>query len=83
MSLAERLDNPPSRRGSRCSVGVLLGRLEDTERDALTSMLNDRIRWSAPGIWDALNDEGYEASVTMIERHRRRGCRCSKESDNG
>jgi len=81
MSLSDRLTLGPERRmtGSPCSVGALLRALPPEESTALRQMLDDS-QWSGAAIYDAVSGEGYDVGRQTINRHRRRECRCFKES---
>lgn len=81
MSLVDRLQDPPVRlQGTPCSIGALLDRLPEAERDALNAMLSgigDR-RWSQREIHDAITAEGHDVGRQSINRHRAGACRCAK-----
>ena len=76
MGLADRLSStPPRRTGLPCSVGALLDRLDGDEKTALNAMLYE-LGWSARGVFEALEAEGYSVGFQTINRHRSRACRC-------
>lgn len=81
LSLVEDNHNRP---GGKCLVGILLDSLSATDREALQKAL-DTPRHTGAAIVRALNKNGLAKSVlghdigdSSIQRHRRRGCRCSK-----
>lgn len=78
MALADKLANPPAgaTTGLPCSIGALLDRLEDAERAALQTMLDDR-SWSQTMIWETLKSEGYTVGRQSVNRHRGNKCRCT------
>lgn len=81
MSLAKRIQEPPSRiHGLPCSVGTLLDTLEGAELEALKTMLGtpEQRGWSQSAIFEALKDEGYEVGRQSINRHRGGTCRCAR-----
>lgn len=72
-------DKPPVK-GPRCSVGVTLDEMSETDAQALQSALdNPGVRHST--IADALNAEGYRIGRDAIQRHRRDQCQCWKFRD--
>lgn len=77
MALADRTKEAAPRpiHGKPCSVGALLQQLKSGERKALESMMGNP-EWTAPAIWEALRDEGYEVGRQTIGRHRHGKCRC-------
>lgn len=80
MALADRVHNPaPAMHGKPCSIGVLLDTLTGAELDALKQMLASR-DWSQAMVWKALIDEGHEAGLQSINRHRGGRCRCYNKS---
>lgn len=83
MGLADRLNEPTEKmRGTPCSVGVLLERLQGDELEALKTMLGTRENrgWSASAIFDVLTEEGYEVAYQTIGRHRGGRCRCARDA---
>jgi hypothetical protein len=81
VSLSDRLSLGPEPKvnGAPCSVGVLLRALPAEESAALRQMLDDPA-WSGADIHDAVTGEGYDVGRQTVNRHRRRECRCAKES---
>lgn len=78
MALHEKLNKPqPPMHGLPCSIGTVLEALDDTEKQALETMLADR-SWSQDMIWQALKDEGYTVGRQSVNRHRADKCRCDK-----
>lgn len=66
----------PARKGSPCTVGVLLLALPETEAEALTGLLDDPL-WQSEQIAKTLQAEvGSTIAGTTIARHRRGGCKC-------
>ena len=75
MSLDEALANyKAAHKGPKCSVCVLLLQLSDKEKDALRVALDDRSRYTGPGISSILKSEGYDIGPAAIGRHRRGEC---------
>lgn len=60
-----------------CSVHVLLGKLDDDDRDALTEALADE-HMPATSIARALRREGHDIGAHSLSRHRRGGCNCGR-----
>lgn len=67
------------RRGTVCSVGVLLENLSPAEAEALAARLDDA-GISAGAIMKVLERHGHKIPAHTIRRHRRRasgeGCAC-------
>ena len=65
--------------GATCTVAVLLGSLDEEERNQIVSVLDDPV-WQGTAIARALNKRGHEIKPDPIGRHRRRadgtGCAC-------
>ena len=61
--------------GPRCSVGLLLVTLDETDRKTLAGALSS----SVPGseIAAALRSEGYHMKGHTVQRHRNGECGCS------
>lgn len=82
MALADRINGHTGRPtpGPRCSVGLLLARLEGDELAALETMLGttERVGWTEGQIYDALTAEGYRVGRQTINRHRGGRCSCLK-----
>lgn len=77
MSLADDLvgiANEPVGR-MRCSIGLILDALDDRDRTALETALDDpAVRPTS--LARVLRSHGYQMSEHTIRRHRRRDCRC-------
>jgi len=65
--------------GATCTVGILLGSLDESEQDEIVRVLADPI-WKGTAICRALIKRGYDIKADPISRHRRRadgtGCKC-------
>lgn len=83
MSLADDLNglvNEPVKR-LQCSISIMLNAMsDDSDRAAVTHALtNDAVR--ASSLARVLRNHGYSVSEQSIRRHRKRDCRCPKDSD--
>ena len=84
MSLADRLNAGEPHRASGFPCGVklaLAGLADDADRTTFTDAINRpgvgrSWHYSSRAICNALRDEGIRLSVWVIERHRRKDCRC-------
>jgi hypothetical protein len=74
MSLADRFQNPPTRK-PKCSVGILLTTLEGDELAALEGMVGV---WPDSKVYAALLAEGHSVGLQQIGRHHRQQCSCLK-----
>ena len=76
MSLAQRSKQPPPvKNGMPCSIGHILTALPDSEREALSGMLEDPA-WAHEALWAALDAEGHRVGRQTVGRHRRGQCSC-------
>lgn len=81
MALADKLANAaPSATGTPCSLGVILGKLDDEDRAALLNALGtpEQRGLPAPVIYAALVADEHTLSLQQINRHRSGQCRCAK-----
>ncbi len=79
MSLAAALQSgpPPTRKGPRCSVGVILDSLPDQDSQALQDALDARHRWTAEQIAELIRTEVKTRIMGQtVARHRRGACSC-------
>jgi hypothetical protein len=77
MSLGERLRTTPAREvGPRCSIELVLERMDEVDREDLVAALADRSLASTT-ISLALQAEGYSVRAPSVAYHRRGDCRCS------
>ena len=76
MSLAAALsrESTPARRGSPCTVGVLLTELSDDDARELRGALASGMAHTS--IMRALASEGHRFIASTIARHRRGECAC-------
>jgi len=76
MSLAAALsrESAPARRGSPCTVGLLLADLSDDDARELRGALASGMQHAA--IVRALTSEGHKFIASTIARHRRGECAC-------
>lgn len=78
MSLAAALAaQPAARRGTPCTVGVVLDGLDQDDRAAAIQALADRTR-TATSIAEALTSIGHPVAKQTVQRHRRGECRCDR-----
>ena len=74
MSLADALEaNKTSARGPRCTLCVLLTKMDKADRVALDAALADDT-FTHAAISRALKAEGYGITANTVQRHRTRGC---------
>lgn len=81
MALADKLAQvAPAATGSPCSLGVILARLDDEDREALLTALGtpEQRGLPAPVIYAALVADEHTLSLQQINRHRSGQCRCAK-----
>lgn len=64
-----------TRRGPRCSFGLIVDTLTPDDLAVLAAAMADPMV-TASRIADVLNDEGHDVSSFTVNRHRRGGCRC-------
>lgn len=80
-SIKDLRANPPLRQGYHCKVYRILEELDDSDRQALTDLI-DNSEISASAVARLLNSHGYEIKDATIGKHRRRfqgsGCRCNQ-----
>jgi hypothetical protein len=70
MSLADQLEAlEPAVRGPRCSAGLLLDELDESDRAALVAALGNPRKQSSD-IYRLLKDAGYKVAESAIHRHR-------------
>jgi hypothetical protein len=60
-------------RGTPCSVGEVISRLDDDDLATLNEWLDTL---SEADIWQSLRSAGHAVSLQQIGRHRRGVCRC-------
>ena len=91
MALADKLANVSNRLrpGPTCVIGSLLSKdssmIDEDKRTLeyqMTVELTDQSRVSATVIKEALEEEGYIASISGITRHRSGKCGCFSRSNN-
>lgn len=71
--------NQKGRPGTKCMVGLALGRMDDdTVRDKVVVALADRERFSADGLAAVFKQLGFDMSRAPIERHRAGRCLCPR-----
>jgi hypothetical protein len=67
---------PPIPKGPPCTVGLLMERLPEAERDALAEMLADPV-WTGVDIAAEIVVRGYtRIQGGTVSRHRRGACGC-------
>lgn len=82
MALAERLAALPTRPVANCGVGRLLAALNNTDRDALTTVLNPNSGWLHTDIAAAILHEHPTFSTSVggahkkVAAHRNGKCSC-------
>ena len=62
---------PKPRPGPRCTICILLGKLDDAEAEALREMLRE---WHATAIEKALRKAGHHFGIGAVARHKRGAC---------
>ncbi len=67
----------PARRGGTCHVALLLGALDDEDRAAFLTALEDRVL-SPKRLAELLRGHGHDVGYSSIDRHRNGLCRCSR-----
>ena len=67
---------PIKHRGKRCKVGDTIASLDPEDSMLLERYVNDKERWSANGLSNALRSRGISMAVTTIIRHRNGDCAC-------
>lgn len=75
MSIADRMKQQPDSKKSKCSIGLLLSDLSESESVALESLLKNKF-WGHTDIRNILKEEKIEIGIHPIERHRRGECKC-------
>jgi hypothetical protein len=68
--------NTRAKPGSKCMVGVALGKLDKPTRTKVEQALDDRERFAADGIAAVFKALGHDMSRSPVERHRRGACQC-------
>lgn len=63
-------------RGPRCSLGVLITTLDETDRKALNEALDPNSGVEGSMIAAALRLEGHEIKGHTVRRHRNKECGC-------
>ncbi len=78
MGLLDSLASPDYRppRGPECGLGIVLKQLDDKTRKTLQAAL-DNPHAPSTKISVALGELGHRTSSHVVQRHRRRECRCS------
>lgn len=76
MALSDH-DLTAKKKGPSCSVGVLMSRMDESDRSTLTAWFDDEDKFSSD-ITDALNAE-FDVSLSSytVQRHRRGDCKCA------
>jgi hypothetical protein len=75
--------NTRAKPGSKCMVGVALGKLGpigEPTRTKVEQALDDRDRFAADGIAAVFKALGHDMSRSPVERHRRGACQCPEAS---
>lgn len=77
MGLLENLASPDYRppRGPECGLGIVLQQLDDKTRKTLQAAL-DNPHAPSTKISVALGELGHRTSNHVVQRHRRKECRC-------
>ena len=65
--------NKEVNRGPRCTLCLLLEKLDEADREALGMALADE-SFTHTAIARALKAEGYNVTANTVQRHRTRGC---------
>lgn len=74
MSLKEALEKHRTvAKGPRCSLCLLIQRMDPKEADVLRSALGDDT-FTHAAISRALQSEGHKITANTVQRHRTRGC---------
>ena len=74
MSLADALEaNKTMHRGPKCTLCILLNKMDQKERTVLQTALDDDT-FTHAAIGRALQAEGYHITANTVQRHRTRGC---------
>jgi hypothetical protein len=58
----------------KCSIGQLIDKLDDLDRQALLNAFSSELKGEQ--IAAALRSEGHQVQGQTIQRHRRGGCNC-------
>ena len=78
MGLADALQTlEPKGSPNVCGVALILTRLDETERDLLTSAL-ENFDYRSSDIARLLKSEGLNADSQTVSRHRRGDCKCPR-----
>ena len=75
MALADAIQAARMKPGTKCTIGEIADQLNKDDRAALTAAFLDK-KVSAIAIVKALTAEGWPATRSPIERHRRQECAC-------
>lgn len=78
MSLAEALAAGPTatRKGPRCSIGILMAGMSAADRAALNGAFSNA-EWTSTAIRNLLEEHaGFKCSPHTVQRHRRGECTC-------
>lgn len=74
MGLKDALEaNKTMHRGPKCTLCILLNKMDPKEQAVLQSALDDEA-YTHAAIGRALQAEGYAITANTVQRHRSRGC---------
>lgn len=74
MSLSDALEaNKTVHRGPKCTLCILLSKMDPKDRVVLEQALEDDT-FTHAAISRALKSEGYQITANTVQRHRTRGC---------
>lgn len=68
---------PPGTRSYPCRVRTIIESLDEADAKIFTDAVAD-MRWSGNALAKAMSDRGIELGVSAIQKHRAKGCSCSK-----
>lgn len=78
MSISKALQQgPPRKRGTTCTIALILSDLDKVEGDALRAMLTDE-RWGSVAIAELLSENDHPIANYTVNTHRRGGCACQR-----
>jgi len=67
---------PPKNKSVYCKVAQLREKLEETDLIILDTALEDKERWGAKTLQNALRERGLSLADTTISKHRNNTCAC-------